>query len=203
VPESIAGGGSGADDASRDSRVIRTEQVIFDATLALMHELGPSAVTIERVAERSGVARSTIYRRWTDVDRLFVDAFAELTKLRPQTLTGQVEADLRGFARSYAENLDDDTFREVLVVLMDAALRSRPHRTAYRAITRQRERRAGSIVRAAIARGELPDTTDAHTVVVGIMAPIFHQRVATHRPVTTADADHAVDRALREARAGR
>ena len=139
MPESIAGGGSGADDASRDSRVIRTEQVIFGATLALMHELGPSAVTIERVAERSGVARSTIYRRWTDVDRLFVDAFAELTKLRPQTLTGQVEADLRGFARSYAENLDD-TFREVLVVLMDAALG--PARTARpTALSRQRERR--------------------------------------------------------------
>ena len=167
-----------------------------------MHELGPSAVTIERVAERSGVARSTIYRRWTDIDRLFLDAFAELTKLGPQTLIGDLQSDLRGFARTYAENLDDVTFREVLVVLMDAAPRSRPHRTAYRAITRQRERRAEAIVGAAVARGELPDGTDTRAVAVSVMAPLFHQRIATHRPVTAADADDAVVRALRDARAG-
>jgi AcrR family transcriptional regulator len=202
VAVSITGKRSGASGTSREPRSRRTEQVIFAATLVLMHELGPSAVTIERVAERSGVARSTIYRRWTDIDRLFLDAFTEMTRLGPQTLIGDVDSDLRGFARAYAANLDDVTFREVLVVLMDAALRSRPHRTTYRAITRQRERRAEAIVRAAVARGELPDGTDARAVAVAVMAPLFHQRIATHRPVTEADADGSVDRALREARAG-
>jgi AcrR family transcriptional regulator len=159
-------------------------------------------VTIEGVAERSGVARSTIYRRWADIDRLFLDAFTELTKLDPQAPSGDLDADLRTFARTYAANLDDVTFREALVVLMDAALRSRPHRTVYRAITRQRERRAETIVRGAVARGDLPEATDARAVAVGVMAPLFHQSIATHRPVTEADADGAVERALKEARSG-
>ena len=61
---------------------LQTEQMVFDATVALVTELGPAAVTIERVASRSGVARSTIYRRWPDVNRLFVEAFKELTSAR-------------------------------------------------------------------------------------------------------------------------
>lgn len=43
-----------------------TDQRIRDAVLALVRERGPRAVTMEAVAERSGVAKTTIYRRHSD-----------------------------------------------------------------------------------------------------------------------------------------
>jgi AcrR family transcriptional regulator len=43
---------------------------LIDATLELLREGGPAAVNVEAVAARSGVAKTTIYRRYRDRDEL-------------------------------------------------------------------------------------------------------------------------------------
>lgn len=48
------------------------------AVLELLRTRGPSAVTIEGVAERSGVARTTIYRRFADRNEMLTDALRGL-----------------------------------------------------------------------------------------------------------------------------
>lgn len=179
-----------------DARVAHTERNVFAATVALITEVGPAAVTIERVAERSGVARSTIYRRWTDVNLLFLDAFAELTRLRPVPLVGRLEEDLSTFAAEYARELDDPTFFSVLIFLMEASRDSKQYRTRFRAITRQRQRRGASIVRSAVGRGELSATVDPMAAADSVMAPLFHRRVARHVLLTPDDVAAAVDWAL-------
>jgi AcrR family transcriptional regulator len=45
------------------------------AALKLAHELGPSRVTIESIATASGVAKTTIYRRWPNAAAVIMDAF--------------------------------------------------------------------------------------------------------------------------------
>lgn len=47
-------------------RSAETDARILDATLALLREGGPQAVTIDGVAQRCGAARTTIYRRYCD-----------------------------------------------------------------------------------------------------------------------------------------
>lgn len=51
---------------------------IRDATLALLRERGPGAVSVASVAERSGIARTTIYRRYDDREALLADALGQL-----------------------------------------------------------------------------------------------------------------------------
>jgi AcrR family transcriptional regulator len=51
---------------------------VLDAVLALVAESGYGAVTIEAVAARSGVAKSTIYRHWPGRAELVNDAFRTL-----------------------------------------------------------------------------------------------------------------------------
>lgn len=191
--------GQSGDTGHVDPRARRTEQAILDATADLVREVGPAAVTIELVAERSEVARSTIYRRWSDIDELLLDVCAPITRFRPGPLTGDLRDDLRALARSYASELNDVVFREVLTFTMDAALRSRRYRSRLRAITRQRERRGVAIVRGAIGRGDLPDDIDPGAVVVAILAPLFQLRIAKHRALTDSDADAAVERAVGDA----
>src|SRR3972149_4685786 len=53
-------------------------QAILDATLALLAEVGFSALTVEGVAQRAGVGKATIYRRWTSKLPLVGEAFGEL-----------------------------------------------------------------------------------------------------------------------------
>lgn len=179
-----------------DARIAQTEQIVFDAAVELVAELGPAAVTVEAIAGRSGVARSTIYRRWPDVDRLFVEVFKALTALRPIALTGRVAEDLRTFGHDYARDLDDPVFFGIVVFLFDASRDSKQFRALARSITRQRERRGAAIVRTAIARGELSTDADPLAVAGAVMAPLFHRRVGRHQMASSLDVDAAVVWAL-------
>jgi AcrR family transcriptional regulator len=64
------------DTAARpDPRVERSRQAILDATLQLLAQDGDvGSLTVEAVAARSGVAKTTIYRRWRDKWELALDA---------------------------------------------------------------------------------------------------------------------------------
>src|ERR1700733_9767996 len=62
-------------DFNVDPRVERSRQLILRAALQELGEVGYGAFTIESVAARSGVAKSTIYRHWSDKLSLIADAF--------------------------------------------------------------------------------------------------------------------------------
>src|SRR5438067_1344702 len=76
-------------------QVMRTKAAVLAATQQLISEAGVGGVTFERVSEKSGVARSTIYRYWASTSALIVDAFASLITPLPDILR----------TRSLAENL--------------------------------------------------------------------------------------------------
>ena len=62
----------------------RAEKAIIGATLDLLiEEAGVVGVTIEAVAARAGVGKSTIYRRWANKEALIVDALATLKEPVP------------------------------------------------------------------------------------------------------------------------
>lgn len=52
------------------------------AALKLAYDLGPERVTMEAIASQSGVAKTTIYRRWNSAAAVVMDAF--LSELTPQ-----------------------------------------------------------------------------------------------------------------------
>lgn len=58
-----------------DPRIQRTRVAVLDAATDLLVEGGPSAVTMDAIVARSGVAKSTIYRHWTSRDDVLVDVF--------------------------------------------------------------------------------------------------------------------------------
>src|SRR5262252_8165191 len=59
---------------SPDARLERSKQAILDATRELLAEGDVGSLTVEAVAARSGVAKTTIYRRWRDKWELALDA---------------------------------------------------------------------------------------------------------------------------------
>jgi AcrR family transcriptional regulator len=58
-------------------RNLAADRQILDAVRTLLAEHGYSALTIEGVAARAGVAKSTVYRRWTTKADLVVDAVVD------------------------------------------------------------------------------------------------------------------------------
>src|ERR671912_893389 len=61
-----------------DPRVERSRRVILEAVLDELGEVGYGALTIEAVAARAGVGKSTIYRHWPGKLELIEDAIATL-----------------------------------------------------------------------------------------------------------------------------
>lgn len=58
-----------------DPRVLRSIDAVQTAALKLFVDGGPRAVTVDAVSDSSGVAKTTIYRHWTDRAHLLADTY--------------------------------------------------------------------------------------------------------------------------------
>jgi AcrR family transcriptional regulator len=91
-----------------DPRVARTHDAVMQAAMDLLLEGGPTALTVDGVVARSGVAKSTVYRHWATRDDLVA---AVLTECAPQLDAVDAEAT---FAEAIAQLVE-----AFMVVLRD------------------------------------------------------------------------------------
>ena len=68
---------------------------IADAALALLRTKGPRSVTVEAVAARSGIAKTTIYRRYRDRRDMLSAALSRVTTPEPLAADAQAQDRLR------------------------------------------------------------------------------------------------------------
>ncbi len=173
------------------------------ATVAELAEKGYADLTVEGVARRAGVHKTTVYRRWKDRQGLVVDALAErVAEEVPIPDTGSVQGDLEVLARSLADTLGGPTGRVIAAVLGTDAGRLPEVAETRRRVLGDRLRRAEPVVLRAVARGELPEGTAPHEVVKAFAAPLYFRLLVSGEPVDRAAADRAARIALAAARAG-
>ena len=80
----------------------KVRAAVLAATLAELADTGYAALTIENIARRAGVHKTTIYRRWTDRESLVADVLGERIALGfPIPDTGSVQDDLRQLAQAF------------------------------------------------------------------------------------------------------
>ncbi|HEX2400986.1 MAG TPA: TetR/AcrR family transcriptional regulator [Mycobacterium sp.] len=176
---------------------------MLDAALAELSAVGYAAFTIDGVARRSGVHKTTIYRRWKDRERLVVDALTDHVAVEvPIPDTGAVATDLREHARALVRWLTSPIGRAVMGATLSDAARVPELADVNRRYFDDRFRRAGPVVAHAIARGELPADTDPAELVKAMIAPIYLRFLVTAEPIDETIADRAAQAALAVARAG-
>jgi AcrR family transcriptional regulator len=183
-------------------RTARTRAAVLDATVAELVARGYAALTVERVANRAGVHKTTLYRRWGGKEGLVaeaVEAFAAGAVQVPDT--GRVEEDLRRWARSIVAMLTAPATGAVVHALFSTG-DSPALRDLRRRFYRTRSALVVPIVERAVARGELPAGTDPVEVIKQVGAPLYYRLLVIAEPLTPADADLAADAALAAARAG-
>ncbi|WP_204290977.1 TetR/AcrR family transcriptional regulator [Micromonospora gifhornensis] len=148
---------------------------MLDAALAQLVQHGYDSLSIDVVAERSGVHRTTVYRRWRDVGGLLADVLheASVDAWRPPD-TGSLEGDLVEVNQEVHGALTGDP---VTVALIAASFRSGQAATALRAFWTDRYDRCTDIVRRAVDRGEIPAGIDARRLLIAATAPLYHELV--------------------------
>ena len=161
-------------------RSARVREAVLSAVLDELNVNGYAGLSVEAVAARAGVNKTTIYRRWPTLDDLLVDALMTWSEdAIPGPDTGSVETDLLALGRTLADQLNGGVGRQIAAVVLTAGLRSPQLREATRRYFDQQAARAAPSVAQAIDRGELPANTDANALLTTFRAPLFYRMVTT------------------------
>jgi AcrR family transcriptional regulator len=164
------------------------------ATLAELAEGGYAALSLERVALRAGVHKTTLYRRWGSREQLVLEAMLERAAEHIAVPdTGSLREDLLELARTAAANAASP---EVAAMARAVAAES-PHDSALATANTRfwAERLAldGAIVERAIERGEVVAGTDPRHVIEAVIGPIHLRLLLTGEPVDDAFLARIVD----------
>lgn len=184
-------------------RSARVRQAILDAAFAELTSAGYAALSVEAVAARAGVNKTTIYRRWATLDDLLVDALTTWSaEALPVPDTGDVETDLEALGQELADVLNDGVGRQVVAMILTAGLRSAELSEATRRYFDHQTLRAMPTLKRSIERGQLPADCDAAALLATFRAPLFYRMVTTGDPIDDELITSATSIALTAARAG-
>lgn len=179
-------GGGRPRDADRTAEILR-------AALELVGEVGVRQVTVERLTERTGVAKTTIYRRWPNVSALVTDAFlAEVTVLVPVDETLTVREALRGSMHALVRvflGRGGHILRGLLgQAQTDEVLRQS---LLHRWLTPRRQLGL-EVVRLGQQRGELRADLDGEVIIDALFGPLYYRLLMPYAPLSEAYADEVL-----------
>ena len=184
---------------NRWGRSEQARQAVLEAADDLLSERGFAGVTIEGIAAAAGVAKQTIYRWWsskTDIlmDALLQDAAEELTPADH----GDLREDLSDQLSRVAAFLTRSDAGAVCRALIGQAQHDPAFATDFRArfLAEQRERDRLPFDRA-IARGQIPASTDVPSDLDELLGPVYYRALVTGEPVGRQFTDRLVDHCLR------
>jgi AcrR family transcriptional regulator len=184
-------------------RTARVGAAVRAATLAELAEKGYGGLTVDGVAARSGVHKTTVYRRWGSVEGLIADAL-EVASGEPWPVpdTGSIEGDLRALARLVVTGFADPAEGPVSTAFISAAAQNSAAARALHSFFMARHEQSAPIVTRGVKRGELPEDVDPVEVVRAAVAPLYYRLFISREPADETTADRAADAALAAARAG-
>lgn len=141
-------------------RSAAADAAILAATREALVELGWSKLTLGDVATRAGVAKTTLYRRWSGKNELVVDAVAELFAELELADRGSLAADIEGVVLQFAAILARPEAKSGLMAVVAESTRDDTLRARIRAsiVDPQKDLVLEGRARAQ-ARGELPPET--------------------------------------------
>jgi AcrR family transcriptional regulator len=192
----------GAVDAARAPlgrpRSTEADAAIATAAMAVLAESGFEGVTVEAVAARAGVARSTVYRRFPGKPELLVTVLAHSCQgLVPDPDTGTVVGDLEALASGLQHALTETDLGRALPAIIAASACNPEVAAAHKAFVSQRRTVMLLAIGRGIERGEVAPDVDPDTLADLVVGPIFHRRFTGPRPVSDAWIREIVARAVR------
>jgi len=145
-------------------RSVAADTAILAATRAALVELGWSGLTLGDVAMRAGVAKTTLYRRWSGKNELVVDAVAELFDELELPDRGSLAADIEGVVLQFATILARPEAKSgLMAVLAESTVDDALHERIRDSIVNRQKRLVLEGRARAQARGELPPEPDPET----------------------------------------
>ena len=173
---------------------------VLQAARALLDTSGPSGVTIEAVAARSGVGKPTIYRTWPNAQAV---AMAALMEAEPAQAMGRKPgsgiAALRAQLRQIAETFASRTGRNVTMMLAAAEPETELAKAFRNHFILARREEGRTLLQTAMKSGDVRRDLDVDIVLDLLYGPMFFRILVGHAAVDTKFCDRLLTELLRGA----
>ena len=165
-------------------RSARVRSAVLAAAVTLLEEVGYDEVTYDEIAQRAGVHKTTVYRRWPSKPELLADALELHSEEHvPVPATGSLTGDLAALAASVAANVSGPAGERRSTSIVAAASHSEELADITHRFMIRRIELTESLVAAAVERGELSADVDPRVVIEALVGPIWFRLLLTGEPI--------------------
>jgi AcrR family transcriptional regulator len=176
----------------------RADRAIIAATLQLMAEGGVRDLRMDDVAERAGVGKATIYRRYRSKNALISDTVATLVSEIAVPDTGSTRADLLALMEQAVELYSGSLAPRLMPSLIEEARRN-PElaRTVREEFLAGRRAALSAVLERGVGRGDLRRGLDVELALDVLGGAIFYRLLVTGGPIDQRLAEGVVELILR------
>lgn len=178
----------------RGGRSARVVNAVLNATVEEISRSGYVGLTVEGVAERAGVNKTTIYRRWPTKVELVQAALQSIQHKMPLPDSGSLRDDLLSLAETWTRFINTPQGRSLAAMIESAGPQSELGMLVQR-MDMESFRDCLKICERGIKRGELPPNADCDLMIILVGGYITHCYRHRKTPTRTALA-HVVDTIL-------
>ncbi|MFI6680864.1 TetR/AcrR family transcriptional regulator [Kribbella sp. NPDC050470] len=158
---------------------------VLAAAMAEMRQRGYDGMSVDRVADRAGVAKTTIYRRWPSKAELVIAMIAGLRTAVPFEPSDDPRRDLTGLVTAIYSALA--AVPTTLVADLTAAAAREPRVSeSVRALWGERHAAVTAVVARAQEDGLVPGHASPAVLVDQLVGPLYYRLLITGEPITPA-----------------
>jgi AcrR family transcriptional regulator len=176
----------------------RADRAIVAAALELMAGAGVRELRMDDVADRAGVGKATIYRRYRSKDALVTDAVATLVSEIVIPDSGSTRGDLLELMGQAVELYTGPLAPRLMSSLVEEAFRNPELGTTIReGFLRGRRKALSAVLRRGIERGDLRRDLDLELALDVLGGALFYRLLVTDGPIDQRLAEGIVELILR------
>lgn len=167
-----------------DKRVRRSRERVIATTLELLEESGVGGVSVDEIARRSGVAKTTIYRHWPTREALVLDACSQMVSgEQPVPDTGSLEGDVIAILTEIGRLLGTARWASVLPSVVDVAERDPEFAEVHSSIQRGHAAPLRKVLQRAAEAGDPAIDVDVSVLIASLLGPLYYRRWFSREPI--------------------
>jgi len=154
---------------------------VLDAARHILATEGIGRLSMDRVAERAGVGKPTLYRTWANAQELAMAAFMEEPLEQPQpSRSRSLRVALVHHLTAMSQTFDSARGRQITLMMASADPESELAKAFRNQVIQQSRRTGALLIERGIQSGELRRPPDIEVALDMIYGPIFYRLLAGH-----------------------
>ncbi|QLE55873.1 TetR/AcrR family transcriptional regulator [Nostoc sp. TCL26-01] len=169
-------------------RSIQADQAILQATLDLLAEVGYQNTSMEAIASRAGVGKTTIYRRYNSKEELVADAIESLREDIQIPDTGSFWGDMDILTENVTKKIFSPLGRQTLALIISTASTNPQFAQVYwTKYTKPRREAFATVLERAKSRGEIQPDADIDLIINLLSGSLYYTLIfkPTTEPLET------------------